>query len=454
MARMVGRYVAPEMAALWAVDLLLAFAVGYAMMLAPGTIEVLGVSWRALGLDVRIANHAALLAAMLGGTAIALGLYRPDICLHPRRVALNAALVAVLAFPVALAVGGAFSAGLSGTYAVWLLKVLGLWIACLLLTRWGLRLALAQPLLVRRVLLVGAGEPAFRLIAALRSRRGERFELAGVVDPLGAPPSLAKLRAGRIWAVLAADASDAGSAAWLLDYKLRGVRMYDDIGFSEQHLGRISPDDLTIGWLLGTDGFAAGRMREALKRLVDVVISLLLLALTLPVVALTALAVRMDTPGPILYRQDRVGLCGRGFTLLKFRSMRVDAEAGGKPRWAAKRDSRVTRVGAFIRSTRIDELPQLLNVLRGDMSLVGPRPERPHFVEQLAALIPFYNERAYVKPGITGWAQVNYPYGASVEDAREKLAYDLYYLKNRGLFLDFLVLMATVRVILFREGAR
>jgi exopolysaccharide biosynthesis polyprenyl glycosylphosphotransferase len=179
-----------------------------------------------------------------------------------------------------------------------------------------------------------------------------------------------------------------------------------------------------------------------------------MLALTLPVIAATAVAVRLDSPGPILYRQERVGLRGRCFTLLKFRSMGADAEAGGTPRWAAQRDSRVTRVGAFIRSTRIDELPQLLNVLRGDMSLVGPRPERPHFVEQLGQLIPFYNERAYVKPGITGWAQVNYPYGASVEDAREKLAYDLYYVKNRGLFLDLLVLVATVRVILFREGAR
>jgi exopolysaccharide biosynthesis polyprenyl glycosylphosphotransferase len=179
-----------------------------------------------------------------------------------------------------------------------------------------------------------------------------------------------------------------------------------------------------------------------------------MLALAVPLMAVTAIAVRLDSKGPVLYRQKRVGLRGRSFMLLKFRSMRVDAEAGGLPRWAARGDARVTRVGAFIRSTRIDELPQLLNVLRGDMSLVGPRPERPHFVEQLAELIPFYDKRSYVKPGLTGWAQVNYPYGASVEDAREKLAYDLYYVKNRGLFLDLLVLLATVRVILFREGAR
>ena len=175
---------------------------------------------------------------------------------------------------------------------------------------------------------------------------------------------------------------------------------------------------------------------------------------TLPVMAVTALAIKLDSPGPVFYRQLRTGLNGRSFTLLKFRSMRADAESGGIPRWAQKQDPRITRIGHFIRQTRIDELPQLLNVLRGDMSVVGPRPERPHFVKELALAIEAYTIRDRVKPGITGWAQVNYPYGASVEDAREKLAYDLYYVKNRGFFLDLLILCSTVRVILFREGAR
>jgi lipopolysaccharide/colanic/teichoic acid biosynthesis glycosyltransferase len=166
------------------------------------------------------------------------------------------------------------------------------------------------------------------------------------------------------------------------------------------------------------------------------------------------LLIKLDSRGPVLYRQQRVGRFGENFTLLKFRSMRVDAESEGAPRWAAKRDPRITRVGALIRSTRIDELPQLLNVLHGEMSLIGPRPERPHFVAQLSQVIPFYDERNYVKPGITGWAQVNFPYGASIEDAREKLSYDLYYVKNRSTFLDLLILVATIRVILFREGAR
>jgi len=163
--------------------------------------------------------------------------------------------------------------------------------------------------------------------------------------------------------------------------------------------------------------------------------------------------IRLESPGPVLYRQQRVGQRGRVFTLLKFRSMRVDAEARG-PTWAAQHDPRVTRVGGFIRRTRIDERPQLINVLRGEMSFVGPRPERPHFVDQLAEIIPFYRDRTSIKPGITGWAQVNYPYGASIDAARQKLSYDLYYVKHRSLFLDALIVVATVRVILFQEGAR
>jgi len=156
----------------------------------------------------------------------------------------------------------------------------------------------------------------------------------------------------------------------------------------------------------------------------------------------------------VFYPQQRVGLHGKPFTLYKFRSMAIDAETGDNPRWALRQDPRITRVGSFIRPMRIDELPQLFNVLLGQMSIVGPRPERPHFVAQLSRMIPFYHERSYVKPGITGWAQVNYPYGASVEDAREKLSYDLYYVKNRSLAIDLLILLSTVRVILFREGAR
>ena len=202
----------------------------------------------------------------------------------------------------------------------------------------------------------------------------------------------------------------------------------------------------------------AGEMRRIVpagtaRRVLDVFGSLLLLTLTAPLLAVAMVLIKLDSPGPLFYRQARVGLHGREFTLLKLRSMREDAEADG-PRWAEEHDPRVTRVGAFIRAYRIDELPQLLNVLRGEMSLVGPRPERPCFVEQLAQVIPHYDQRTSVLPGITGWAQVNVRYGASVEDARVKLAHDLHYLRHRSLLLDVRILAATVRVVALRVGAR
>lgn len=189
------------------------------------------------------------------------------------------------------------------------------------------------------------------------------------------------------------------------------------------------------------------------QRARDLVACGILLVVTLPLAAVAACLIKLDQPGPVFYRQTRVGRHGKTFTLLKFRSMRVDAERGG-PRWASVGDPRVTRVGRFLRLTRIDELPQLLNVLRGDMTLIGPRPERPHFVDQLAEVIPEYRQRHEITPGITGWAQVNYPYGASVEDARRKLTYDLYYLRHRSRWLDLQILLRTVRVVLFGIGAR
>jgi lipopolysaccharide/colanic/teichoic acid biosynthesis glycosyltransferase len=188
-----------------------------------------------------------------------------------------------------------------------------------------------------------------------------------------------------------------------------------------------------------------------LKRAFDILVSSGLLIFTLPLLAATACLIKLEDPGPVLYRQSRVGTRGREFTILKFRSIRVDAETDGRPRWAAQRDPRVTRVGAVVRKLRIDELPQILNVLRGDMSFVGPRPEHPYFVADLAKSIPYYDERHRVRPGITGWAQINFPYGASTEDPRRKLTYDLYYVKNRSILLDGL--MQTARVIFWNQGA-
>jgi len=239
----------------------------------------------------------------------------------------------------------------------------------------------------------------------------------------------------------------------LIECRVSGVPVTDLAGVYERVRGEVPIESLKASWLIYGQGFAQGGLRMFVKRSFDIVVSAAMLLLTLPLVLATALAIRLESAGPVIFRQVRVGRGGRAFTCLKFRSMRADAEADGKPRWAVANDDRVTRLGRFIRKTRIDELPQLINVLRGDMSFVGPRPERPLFVNELKQTIPYYDLRHSVNPGITGWAQVRYSYGASVEDARKKLQFDLYYVKNHSLFLDLLILVETVRVVLFREGA-
>lgn len=240
----------------------------------------------------------------------------------------------------------------------------------------------------------------------------------------------------------------------LLECRLRGIGVVDALTFWEREAGQIDFAHAGPGWLTFSGGFAFDQPHRVAKRLTDIIISLSFLIFVLPLCAFVALAIRLESPGPIFYRQERVGLNGRVFKVWKFRSMRSDAERDGVPQWANTTDDRVTRIGRFIRKVRLDEVPQVLNVLVGDMSFIGPRPERPFFVEQLREQIPHYDLRHRVRPGITGWAQVNYPYGASVDDARRKLAYDLYYLKKNDLLLDFAILVQTVRVILFAHGAR
>ena len=240
----------------------------------------------------------------------------------------------------------------------------------------------------------------------------------------------------------------------LLRIKTKGVHVNDFSSFMERETGRVDLDTVNPSWLIFSDGFSSGRMfSSAVKRIFDILASSLLLLFTLPVIALFACLVKLDSKGPAFFRQRRVGLYGEPFWLIKLRSMRTDAEKDGA-KWAEENDPRVTRVGRLIRKLRIDELPQAWCVLKGQMSFVGPRPEVPNFVEGLEEEIPFYGERHMVKPGITGWAQINYPYGASIEDSRRKLEYDLYYAKNYTPFLDFVILLQTVRVILWPEGAR
>jgi sugar transferase (PEP-CTERM system associated) len=240
----------------------------------------------------------------------------------------------------------------------------------------------------------------------------------------------------------------------LVDCRLRGIRVTCLPSFYERVCGEIPIDSLKAGWLMYSDGFRQGMARRMVKRSFDFVAALALLTVTLPVMVVTAIAIAMESSGPVLLRQERVGVGGRTFRLLKFRSMRDDAEKDGVPQWASSNDSRITRVGRFIRRSRVDELPQIFNVLMGEMSFVGPRPERPFFVSQLTEEIPFYGARHSIKPGLTGWAQVRYSYGSSKDDAMRKLQFDLYYVKNHTLFLDLLILVGTVRVVLSGEGAR
>lgn len=242
----------------------------------------------------------------------------------------------------------------------------------------------------------------------------------------------------------------------LLDCKMSGVGVVDAQTFFERETGKVRLETLHPSWLIFSDGFRQAGIQLIAKRGFDITASTMILLLTLPLMVLAVFAIWLESGcrGPILYRQVRVGQNWRLFQVFKFRSMVVNAEKGGAPQWAKKNDARVTRVGKFIRRTRIDELPQIFNVLKGDMSFIGPRPERPEFVEQLAEKIPYYAERHRVKPGITGWAQIRYPYGASEQDAVEKLQYDLYYVKNYSLFLDFLILFQTAEVVLWGEGAR
>jgi sugar transferase (PEP-CTERM system associated) len=240
----------------------------------------------------------------------------------------------------------------------------------------------------------------------------------------------------------------------VLNCKLSGVEVVDAPSFYEQVTGKLLIENITPGWFIFSQGFRITALRRFLKRMIDLISAIVILLLVLPFLPIIVLVIKLDSAGPILFRQKRVGKRGKIYVLYKFRTMTVDAEKNTGAVWAKEHDPRVTRVGEFLRKCRIDEIPQLFNVLAGDMSLVGPRPERPEFVDKLKEIIPYYSERHFVKPGVTGWAQVRYPYGASVEDAIEKLRYDLYYIKNLTMVFDLIVILETIKVVLFRRGGR
>ncbi len=321
-----------------------------------------------------------------------------------------------------------------------------------------------------RVLLVGTGESASQACRWITDQHSADYVVAGFAgeDPgrigdvvsmgvriqtdYGALADYCPRRVDRI--VLALDEKRGRLPIQpLMQLRLGGMEIEDATTFFERTSGKIAVEHMLPSWLIFSEGFKTSPVRKFGKRSTDIVAAGVLLMLASPVMALVALLVRLDSRGPILYSQQRLGRNGRLFDLLKFRSMVLDAEKLTGPTWAAKRDPRVTRVGRILRALRLDELPQLFNVLRGEMSFVGPRPERPHFVRQLEETIPYYGLRMSVRPGITGWAQVRYRYGATVEDALEKLKYDIYYIKNYNLLFDVWIILKTVRVVLLGGGA-
>jgi sugar transferase (PEP-CTERM system associated) len=320
---------------------------------------------------------------------------------------------------------------------------------------------------LRRTIIVGSGALARELARAARTRPDLGLQLVGMlardrsqVDPgagvIGTYRDLSRLVASeRVEFVLVAYPDQRGTLPvdQLLEVKFRGVEVAEGVTFYERETGRIFVRELKPSQLIFAEGFAVRPTARRLKRMLDLVFAAIGLLLAAPLMLLAAIAVKLGSPGPVLYRQQRAGEFGRAFVLNKFRSMRVDAEVSGA-RFAEENDPRITAVGRFLRKTRIDELPQLWNVLKGEMSMVGPRPERPVFIEQLEQQVPFFKQRLYVKPGITGHAQVRCRYGATTEDHLEKLEYDLYYIKSHSFMFDLSIMLDTVKVVLLRIGAR
>ncbi|WEK42705.1 MAG: TIGR03013 family PEP-CTERM/XrtA system glycosyltransferase [Candidatus Sphingomonas colombiensis] len=405
---------------------------------------------------------AALMIAM-----VAVGAYQTDVLISIRQAAMRlmvAVALGVLFLSVLFFMLPSLTFWRSNLFYAMLFAIAGL-----VLVRFLFGGLLGGERFKRRVIVLGAGGRAARL-ATLERMPGSSFVIVSYVamgepEPM-VPDAIARdaifnladhvvlHRASEV--VLAIEERrNALPLKDLLRVKTTGVQVNEFSSFLERETGRIDLRTVNPSSLIFSDGFSSGRMLTAItKRAFDVIVSLLLLVLAMPVILLTAIAIKLESKGPAFYRQRRVGLFNEPFDIPKLRSMRQDAEVAGKAVWAAEQDPRVTRIGRFIRKVRIDELPQCWSVLKGEMSFVGPRPERPQFVADLERELPYYAERHMVKPGITGWAQINYPYGASIDDARHKLEYDLYYAKNYSPFLDLLILLQTLRVVLWPVGAR
>lgn len=412
---------------------------------------------------------ALMFASLMVLISLGLGLYRPDVSVNAIRFIASRAFALVIGLPIAYV--AFYLVPHSNLFQDALANSLLLAISGLVLVRGFVFSSIRADLFTHRILIVGTGPEACAVESALDKSKGAGIVVAAFyplsrsentmvprerIIPLETSLAEAtkKLRINEIVVATREQRGGALPLRHLVDCRLEGIRVTCLPSFYERFRGELPIDSLKAGWLIYSEGFRQGWGRSFVKRSFDLIASILLLLVAAPIMCATAIAILLESGGPVIYRQERLGLGGKSFRLLKFRSMTTDAEKDGIPRWSSAGDSRITAVGHFIRLMRIDELPQIFNVLKGDMSFVGPRPERPFFVTQLTEQIPFYRARLSVKPGITGWAQVRFSYGASVEDATKKLQFDLYYVKNHTLLLDLVILLETVRVVLAGEGAR
>ena len=408
----------------------------------------------------------AMLMVILNG---AFGIYRRHERLFSAAYMLRSCLAPAIGVPLAYLLAEALPGGSLFQQSLGAVVVSGF--AGVLLLRHAIVVPLVGRILPHRVMVLGTGAearlveaslaasapPGMRLVGFHALEKEQRVLVSrGRVIARSGPLEETVKRLGVNEIIVAVREQRGGVLPLrsLLECRLNGVQITDLARYFERVHGRVPIESLKVSWLIYGEGYRQGWLRGLVKRSFDIAATTILLLFTLPIMALMALLIAIESKGPAIYRQDRVGRGGEIFTLLKFRSMCLDAEKDGKPSWAAVNDARVTRVGRFMRRARIDELPQLINVLRGEMSFVGPRPERPEFVAMLTEQIPFYAVRHSVKPGITGWAQVRYSYGSNVEQAIKKLEYDLYYVKNHTLLLDLFILVDTVRVVMIGEGAR
>lgn len=425
------------------------------------------------GAHVLAHSDAALIALLFAVTMVCLngafGVYRRVQTLSTGAYFVRVVLAPAIGIPLALLLTQ-FLPGADSFRSNWLIALL-LAVLGLLMVRHAIVLPLIRALLPHRMLVLGTGPEARLVEASLASTHPRGIQLVGFFAPEktsenAVPTSRVIARGGhledavrqlRIDEVIIAVRQQRGGVLplrALLDCRISGVKVTDLAGFFERVHGQVPIESLKVSWLIYGHGFRQNAFRALVKRALDLLVSALLILPALAVTAVAALLIFIEGGGPVIYRQERVGYRGRTFTVFKLRSMAQHAERDGKPEWAVANDPRVTRVGRMIRRMRIDELPQLLNIFKGDMSFVGPRPERPEFVAMLTEQIPFYAVRNSVKPGLTGWAQVRYSYGATVEQSIRKLEYDLYYVKNHTLLLDLMILLETVRVVLLGEGAR